>query len=71
MNTIAKEVWGDLTPLGRYTIGIPLVVAVYLAVVLMGPVFVIFIVLIKTGLADRIESLLERIKKSFFKGVDE
>jgi hypothetical protein len=71
MISIAKYVWRDLTPLGRYTIGVPLVVAVYLAVMLMIPVFAIFFVLIKSGLADRIESLLERIKKSFFKGVDE
>ena len=36
--SLALLIWQDLTPLGRYTIGIPLILLAYATVALMAPI---------------------------------
>jgi len=35
--SIGKDVWNDLTTLGKWTIGIPLVIIVYVVILMMIP----------------------------------
>jgi hypothetical protein len=65
--SMAEYAWNDLTPLGRYTIGVPLIIMIYLCLPLILAMALPFFIGAKLGVLDHIESFLEGIKRAFFK----
>lgn len=64
--SMAHAVWRDLTPIGRWTIGVPLVVMVYATMALLIPVAVMLFILVKIGLIQLVEKSIAGVKSLVF-----
>ena len=64
--SMAHSVWRDLTPLGRWTIGIPLVFMVYATMAVLTPFAVLVLILVKTGIVPLLDKPIVGVKSLFF-----
>lgn len=65
--TMAQSVWRDLTPLGRWTIGVPLIVMGYATMALLILFLVVLFLLVKLGVIPRLEKSIAGVTALIFK----